>query len=92
MFHDNVQPVALLEVMQCDTSLDETLGEPIKTLFVSSDEHTNSSECMNEIIPQNSLKSDLDELYASFEVDKSFEIFYCQCDVYNICHEIVYLF
>ncbi|WJX45465.1 hypothetical protein P8452_32347 [Trifolium repens] len=28
MFHDDVQPVALLEVMQCDTSLDETPGLP----------------------------------------------------------------
>ncbi|KAK2429300.1 hypothetical protein QL285_027750 [Trifolium repens] len=88
MSHDSVQPIALLEVKQCDTSLDETPGEPIKTLFVSSDEHINSSECMKEITPQNSLKSDLDELYASLEVDKSFEIFACECGVCNICHEI----
>jgi hypothetical protein len=85
MSHDDVQPVALLKVMQCDTSLDETPSESIKTLFVSSDEHTNSSECMNEIIPQNSLKYDLDELYASLEVDKSFEIFSCEC---GVCDEI----
>jgi hypothetical protein len=38
MLHDDVQPVALLEVMQCD-SIDETPGEPIETIFVSSDEH-----------------------------------------------------
>ncbi|KAK2378057.1 hypothetical protein QL285_078659 [Trifolium repens] len=88
MLNDDVQPVALIEVMQCDTSLDETPGERIKTLFVSSDEHTNSSECMNEIIPQNSLKYDLDELYASLEVDKSFEIISCECGVCNVCHEL----
>ncbi|KAK2435138.1 hypothetical protein QL285_020214 [Trifolium repens] len=33
MLHDDVQPVALLEVMQCD-SLDESPGEPIETVFV----------------------------------------------------------
>jgi hypothetical protein len=53
-----------------------------------SDEHTNSSECMNEIIPQNSLKCDLDDLYASLEVDKSFENFACECGICNVCHEI----
>jgi hypothetical protein len=78
--------------MQCDTSLDKTPSEPIKTLFVSSVEHTisnkNSSECMEEIIPQNFSKSDLDELYASLDVDKYFEIFACECGVCNVCHEI----
>jgi hypothetical protein len=88
MLNDDVQPVALLEVMQCDTNLHENQGEPIKTLFVSSDEHTNPSECMKEIIPQNSLKYDLDELYASLEVDKSFQLFSCECGICNVCHEI----
>jgi hypothetical protein len=50
--------------MQCD-SLDETPGEPIETMFVSSDEHKvsnkNSSEYMKAITPQNFLNSDLDE-------------------------------
>ncbi|CAJ2644472.1 unnamed protein product [Trifolium pratense] len=92
MSHVDVQPAALLEVMQCDTSLDETPSEPIETILVSVDEHKisniNSSECMEEITPQNLLKSDLDELYTSLEVDKSFEIFACECGVCNICHEI----
>jgi thiamine phosphate synthase YjbQ (UPF0047 family) len=39
MLHNDVHPTALLEVIQCDTCLDETPGEPIKTLFASSDEH-----------------------------------------------------
>jgi hypothetical protein len=34
------------------------------------------------------LKSDLDELYTSLEVDKSLEIFSCECGVCNVCHEI----
>ncbi|KAK2443784.1 hypothetical protein QL285_014860 [Trifolium repens] len=92
MFHDDVQPVALLEVMQCDTSLDETPGEPIESILVSIDEqkinNLNSNECMKEITPQNFLKSDLDELYTSLEVDKSLEIFSCECGVCNVCHEI----
>ncbi|KAK2428990.1 hypothetical protein QL285_027468 [Trifolium repens] len=92
MLHDDVQPVALLEVMQCDTSLDETPGEPIETIHVSIDEHKisniNSSECMEEITPQNFLKSHIDELYTSLEVDKSSEIFACKCGVCNVCHEI----
>ncbi|KAK2439707.1 hypothetical protein QL285_011199 [Trifolium repens] len=92
MFHDDVQPVALLEVMQCDTSLDETPGEPIETILVSIDEqkinNLNSIECMKEITPQNFLKSDLDELYTSLEVDKSLEIFPCECGVCNVCCEI----
>ncbi|KAK2420531.1 hypothetical protein QL285_031246 [Trifolium repens] len=91
ILHDDVQPVALLEVMQCD-SLDETPGEPIETMFVSSDEHKvsnkNSSEYMKAITPQNFLNSDLDELYTSLEVDKSLEIFACECGVCNICREI----
>jgi hypothetical protein len=73
MLHDDVQPVALLEVMQCD-SLDETPGEPIETMFVSSDEHKvsnkNSSEYMKAITPQNFLNSDLDELYTSLDTTK----------------------
>ncbi|MCH85528.1 hypothetical protein A2U01_0006374 [Trifolium medium] len=77
--------------MQCD-SLDESPGESIKTVFVSSDEHKvrniNPSEFMKEITPQNFLKSDLDELYTSLEVDKSLEIFACECGVCNICREI----
>ncbi|KAK2402888.1 hypothetical protein QL285_052374 [Trifolium repens] len=92
MLNDDVQPFALLEVIQCDTCLDETPGEPIKTLFSSSDEqkinNLNSSECMKEITPQNFLKSDLDELYTSLVVDKSLEIFPCECGVCNVCHEI----
>ncbi|WJX61951.1 hypothetical protein P8452_46998 [Trifolium repens] len=91
MLHDDVQPVALLEVMQYD-SLDETPGEPIETMFVSSDEHKvsnkNSSEYMKAITPQNFLNTDLDELYTSLEVDKSLEIFACECGVCNICREI----
>jgi hypothetical protein len=39
-----------------------------------SDEHTNSSECINEIIPQKTLKYDLDELYAFLEVDNLLKI------------------
>ncbi|KAK2450134.1 hypothetical protein QL285_009269 [Trifolium repens] len=92
MFHDDVQPVALLEVIQCDTSLDETPGEPIETILVSIDEHKisniNSSECMEEITPHDFLKSHIDELYTSLEVDKSSEIFACKCGVCNVCHEI----
>ncbi|KAK2398038.1 hypothetical protein QL285_059546 [Trifolium repens] len=92
MLHDNVQPVALLEVMQCDISLDETPGEPIETILVSTDEHKtssiNSSECMEEITPQNFLKSHIDELYTSLGIDKSSEIFACECGVCNVCHEI----
>ncbi|CAJ2642405.1 unnamed protein product [Trifolium pratense] len=92
MSHDNVQPVAPLEVMQCDTSLNDSPGEPIKTLFASSHEHKvnsmNSSECVKEITPQNALQSDLDELHTSLEVDKSFEIFSCECGVCNVCLEI----
>src|SRR6266487_1629147 len=92
MSHDNVQPVAPLEVMQCDTSLDDSPGEPIKTLFASSHEHKvnsmNSSECVKEITPQNALQSDLDELHTSLEVDKSSEIFACECGVCNVCLEI----
>jgi hypothetical protein len=48
----------------------------------------NSSECMKEITPQNFFKSDLDELYTSLEVDKSLEIFPCECGVCNVCCEI----
>jgi hypothetical protein len=94
MFHDDVKLVALLEVIQCDTSLEESPGEPIEIEFVSSIEHKirniSSSECMKEIIPENFLKSNIDELYVrtSLEVDKSFEIFDCQCGVCNVCHEI----
>ncbi|KAK2422885.1 hypothetical protein QL285_033380 [Trifolium repens] len=92
MFHDDVKPVALLEVMQCDTSLDETPGEPTETILVSIDEHKisniNSSECMEEITPHNFLKSHIDELYTSLEVDKSSEIFSCNCGVCNVCHDI----
>jgi hypothetical protein len=91
MSHDNVQPVAPLAVMQCDTSLDDSPGEPIETLFSSSHEHKinniNSSECMKESTLQNFLQSDLDEL-TSLEVEKSSEIFVCECGVCNICHEI----
>ncbi|KAK2416476.1 hypothetical protein QL285_038870 [Trifolium repens] len=92
MFHDDVQPVALLEVMQCDTSVDETPGEPIETILVSIDEHKisniNSCECMEEITPQNFLKSHIDDLYTSLGVDKSSEIFACECGVCNVCCEI----
>jgi hypothetical protein len=92
MLHDDVQPVALLEVIQCDTCLDETPGEPIQTLFSSSDEHKinnlNSSECMKEIPPQNFLQSEQHELYTSLEVNKSSETFACKCGVWNVCHEI----
>jgi hypothetical protein len=31
MIHDDVQSVALLEVTQCNTCLNDSLGEPIKT-------------------------------------------------------------
>src|SRR4030042_6368021 len=37
MLHDNVQPIAPLEVISCDASFDETPGEPIEILFVSPD-------------------------------------------------------
>jgi hypothetical protein len=47
MLYDNVQPVALLEIIHCDICLDETSGESIKTIFGD-----NSSECMKEIILQ----------------------------------------
>jgi hypothetical protein len=43
---------------------------------------------MEEITPQNFLKSHIDELYTSLEVDKSSEIFACKCGVCNVCHEI----
>src|SRR3954469_1976154 len=92
MFHDDVQPVASLELTRCDTSLDEISGEPIKTVFVSYDElivkNKHSSECMKQIMPQNFLKSDLDELYTSLEVDNSLEIVACECGVCNVCLEI----
>jgi hypothetical protein len=34
------------------------------------------------------LKSDLDEIYTSLELDNSLEIFACECGVCNVCHEI----
>ena len=43
---------------------------------------------MEEITPQNSFEYDIDELHTSLEVDKSFEIFSCECGVCNACLEI----
>ena len=92
MLHDNVQPIAPLEVISCDASLDETPGEPIEILFVSPDEHELSkkisSECMKEIIPKNSLKFDQDEFYTTLEIDKPLENFACECGVCDSCREI----
>jgi hypothetical protein len=43
---------------------------------------------MKEIIPQNFLKSDLDELYTSLEIDQYSEVFAYECGVCNDCREI----
>jgi hypothetical protein len=92
MLHDDVQHIALLEVTACDVSLDESPGEPNKTSYVSCHDHELnkkiSSECMEEIVPQNFLEYDQDEFYNAIEIEKSLEISTCKCGVCNTCHEI----
>jgi hypothetical protein len=92
MSRDDVQPVSLLEVTQCDTCLDDSPGKPIKIVFVSSNEHKvsdkNSSECVKEDLFDSLMDDEcIDEFNADFPSITGFDDnFTCQnCTNAEIC-------